>query len=165
MNVARLLVASLFIGCIAVGFGEAILNPPVPTASAVDTSTSIYFTTSEWIIGTVRAGVTTSGGKTYYYEIHGTTTVMRLITLPETQTASGWWGLEYAVLSLGVVVLIVAVVVLLMRRMESARSRPGALPQTTTDTSRKEKASKFCRHCGTEIPQDSAFCESCGKKL
>jgi hypothetical protein len=28
-----------------------------------------------------------------------------------------------------------------------------------------EKVLKFCRHCGAKIPHDSAFCESCGKRL
>ena len=38
----------------------------------------------------------------------------------------------------------------------------GNMKQTTTTTAEK---TKFCKHCGEKIPEDAAFCTSCGKQV
>jgi len=72
------------------------------------------------------------------------------------------------VVLIGVVAAIVFVVVVYPRRKTSASTKPpiASEPAKREEIFKKpEKTSKFCRHCGAKIPQDSTFCEACGKKL
>ncbi|MCJ7505533.1 zinc-ribbon domain-containing protein [Candidatus Bathyarchaeota archaeon] len=72
------------------------------------------------------------------------------------------------VVLIGVVAAIVFLVVVNLRRKISAPTKPPipSEPVKREKISKEpEKTSKFCRHCGAKIPHDSAFCESCGKKL
>jgi ribosomal protein L40E len=68
-----------------------------------------------------------------------------------------------------VLALVVGALILVMkaRKKMSQQSMPTA-PTTKNATSHKHQVadkSKFCRYCGAKIPHDSAFCDSCGKRL
>lgn len=40
-----------------------------------------------------------------------------------------------------------------------------ALPSRQLPCEQRATKSKFCRYCGTQIPADSMFCESCGQRI
>jgi len=129
--------------------------------STTSYSTEIIITKSELTLATITFYVTVVGGKTFVVNIYSTTTESKEVTIPSVAT-SDLSLLAFQVTIFATIVLGVALVLLGIKK--STRSKVSALPQKVSPA-RPKMTGKFCRHCGTKIPSDSAFCEACGKRL